>query len=362
VSEPPDWAEGTNEDIHGFPNQPGATMPDVGRIGKMFTGLIEAVLKKVVLAIVGVVLPGPLINQLQHWADVLLPDQILQPIRDLITIIVNVLDLIPIIGPPAGDALEYFGQIFGVIKDKTDAAQATGEGAQESADHANVGVAQLEAKLAQGNVPGGVLIDDTFNRAGSDIGPDYTLSYFSGSAGTVKIADGNAYWDALGGDARGCIVLHNTPLHTDYQAVAVVQNAKFPTITNPTHLRLILRADATLTNYVEARFSREGCSIGKVVAGVYTSLDTAPGRNAAGDRWTFKAGTDVDDREFILYCNSDAIITVTDDSGTLSNLGPDFLHTAFVMKSGTQFVGFAFVQNPPPSIQSFTANDRLAAA
>ena len=280
-----------------------------------------------------------------------------QPISQLVELLITALDLIPVIGEPIGDRVEYLASIFGLMKSNT-------EGAQFSADHANVGVAQLEAKLASGNVPGGVLIDDTFDRAGSDIGPNYTLSYFGVSAGVVRIGDGNVNWEANGGSDRGCFVRHNTPLGTNNQAVAIVQSTKFPTITNPTHLRLILRADASMTNFVEARFAREGCSIRKVVGGASTTLGTASGRNADGDRWTYKAGTDIDDRNFVLYCNSDVILDVTDTAGPLSLIGASNRFAAFLMFAGTQVIPifpFPTQQIGPPSIQSFTANDRLAA-
>lgn len=337
----------------------GAALPDQSQLEQWGLGFIDGIVEKVVMAIVGVVVPGPLVDQLRNWADVLLPEQIKQPLYDLAEFLVAILGPIPIVGNIA----EQLAQYFGLLRDKSDTAQATGEGAQVSADHANVGVARLEGQLGSGGVSGGVFIDDTFDRAGTSIGPAYTLTYVGSGVGTVQINDGKVRWDANGGANRACFVMHNTPLFTEYQAAAVVQDGQFPTITNPTHLRLILRANAALTSFIEARFAREGLSVSKVVGGTRTILGTADGRNTANDRWTFKAGTDDDVRNFIFYCNSDTVINVTDSTGTLSNYGAGYEYAGFLMYADTQFLPpFSFNQVAPPSLQSFTAYDRLPTA
>lgn len=336
----------------------GAQLPGQGQLEQWGLGFIDGIVEKVVLAIVGVVVPGPLVEQLQNWAQVLLPAQILQPLQDLVGLLVDLLGPIPIVGTIAHTLASYFG----LLKDKTDTAQGTGEAAQTSADNANVGVAQLAAQLANQNVPGGTLYSTTFSQpAANNLGSDFTQAYGAGF-GFLGTDGNNAAWFAKSSNPRSCVARLNMPMTTDYQAVAAVQDASFPVVTNPTRLRLIVRADESMTNYVEAVFSREFAEIAKIVGGVRTTLQNVFAGEAGGDRWTIKAGTDVDVRQFILFRNDDPAITVTDAAGPLSLIGPSNLFTAFAMDAGSNFIPFYYSQTAPPKVQSFTAYDRPAAA
>lgn len=365
MSEPPGYYEGIDPSIKSFPGESPNQPPGLGRIGDLFRTASEAILKKVVLAIVGVILPGPLIDQLSHWAQILLPDQILQPIRDLIAIIVSVLDLIPLIGPPVGDALEYFGQIFGVIKDKTDTAQATGDAAQVSADNANVGVARLEAQAAGGAVPGGMVFNDTFDvYNGSSLGSAYDQAYAGGAGGTLY-SDGNfAVLAPTGAGVRLAVArIITAQTVTDNQGIQFVQDTHLGDTLDDCELYLFLRMNAARTHYLQAKIRWYGVEIGKVIAGAYTTLATASNTTAAGDRWTFKAGTDPgaggSAREFVLYRNTGEALRVT-DSGTLSSMGSGFRYPGFGLLSGQAFVPPFFSQViAPPNIQSVSAYDRL---
>ncbi|MBB5167198.1 hypothetical protein [Mycobacterium sp. AZCC_0083] len=234
--------------------------------------------------------------------------------------------------------------------------------AQASADNANVGVAQLEGKLAQGNVPGGVLIDDTFARTATNPGPNYTVSLFGVGPWTPQTDGNNLFWTSIGGADGGALVRHNTPLATNTQSVAFVTAAAFPVITNPTYLSLFGRCDAAMTNRVEATITNNACYIAIVVGGVATTIGSGSVSTASGDRWTLKLGTTNDVREFVLYQNGTEVLRATDTSGT-SLIGSSNRFVGLTMFAGTQYLPpFTFVQVGPPGLQSFTANDRLAAA
>jgi hypothetical protein len=364
MTDVPDYAQGTNDSIHSFPGNSANPLPDVGVIGKLFTNLAESILKKVVLAIVGFVLPGPVIDQLSHWAHVLLPDFILQPIRDLINIIVSVLDLIPIIGPPAGDALEYFGQIFGVIKSNTDVAQATGENAQSSADTANVRISQLAGEVASGGIPGGLYFTDTFDRTGADLGSNYT-QFDTGPAGGHLYPDGNnASIIPSGAGITECIAQLNSPSTTDYQTMSLVQDSAIRNILVAPLIRIILRENAARTESVVLTVLLNQVVVEKKAGGSTTTLaSVSPHGNAAGDLWTFKAGTDNDVRELVVIHNTAEVIRVTDNSGTLHSVGASNRQASFTEQTGQSFAPPFFTNVEPPSaVQSITFYDRLPAA
>lgn len=342
--------------------------PPQDQIRGMRGKLIESILQLVMQAITGAFLPGPLgsaFTQLQNFFANILPVQIKQPLTDLVNILVDVLDSIPFIGPPLGNALEDLAAMFGLLKDKADGAQQTGESAQVSADNANVGVAQLAAQLANQNVPGGTLYQTTFNQQpASNLGPDFAQTYGPGF-GYMGTDGNNASWYTESSNPRWGMARLVLAMATDFQAVAFVQDNAFPVITNPSSLQLIVRGDTTLNNRVEAIIAREYVEIAKVVGGVRTVLANVLAGEAGGDRWTLKAGTDVDVRQFILYRNDDAVITVTDTVGPLSAVGPSNYFTGLGMNAGSTFFPFPifnFSQIPPPRMQSFTAYDRPAAA
>lgn len=121
--------------------------------------LIEKIVGLVVQAIVGIFLPGPIgsaFNQLTNWATNLLPAQILEPISLLVDLLVTVLNSIPIIGPPLGNAIEDLAAMFGLLNDNTNQANSTNNPAVASSDSR---IAALEA-LVYGSGSGGF---DDFN-------------------------------------------------------------------------------------------------------------------------------------------------------------------------------------------------------
>jgi len=327
---------------------------------------IELILREVVRGLTGVFLPGagPAFDQLIGWVQNILPDEIMAPILALVNILVDVLDLIPVIGAPAGDMLEYFASIFGLMRDNTDVAQQTGDNAQTSADHANVGVAQLEAKLSAGDVPSGELFSDTFNRTSTtSLGADYSQTSAGAAGGNLGTDGNNAVFAPTGagaGDRYARVTA--TTLFTDYQGCQVVQDSAVPNILTPPQFGLILRANAAMTAYVIAFVGNNRREIGKVIGGSYTQLWIAAGDNATGDRWTFKAGTDVDSRELVLYRNSDLVHRITDTTST-HTIGASNRFGGFMVSSGLQFIPPFFTgQVNSTAIQSLDIYDRLAAA
>lgn len=339
----------------------GAQLPGQSQLEQWGLGFIDGIVEKVVLAIVGVVVPGPLVDQLQHWAQILLPAQILQPLQDLVGFLVDLLGPIPIVGTIAHTLASYFG----LLKDKGDVAQETGENAQVSADHANVSVAQLAAQVAAGNVPSGVVFSDTFNRPDTgSLGSDYAQSSSGAGGGALHTDGNNAVYDPTGSGVGRRDARCTTALFTDYQSAACVQNEAIANILTPPSFFLILRADIALMNYVVATIGNNLREIGKVVGGSYTALWSAAGDNAPGDRWTLKAGTTTDVYELLLFRNGDVdpVGRVT-DTGTRHIVGSANRFGGFGVTSGLQYIPPFFTgQTQSPHIQSVDFNDRLAAA
>lgn len=277
----------------------------------------------------------------------------------LVNAIVAILGPIPVVGT----IVETLASFLGLTHTTANDAVEIGTNAQASADNANVGVARLEGRVSSSDVPGGVFIDDTFDRSGSDLGTDYDQIYLDAGIGTVGTSSNNAHWSTNGSDPRVCIARHLTPLFTEYQGAQIVQDTVVATTTNGASLEILLRCNATEDTYVVAHIGVSSVEIGFKLSGTYTRLGAAVGLfNNAGDRWTFKAGTDTDDREFVLYQNTTEVCRRT-DTGATSQFGTGYEFAGFVMAAGNNFFPpFFFAQTAPPDLQSFTAYDRLAAA
>lgn len=329
---------------------------------------IELIVREVVKAFTGFFFPGsgPAVDQLITWVTVTLPSLILQPIYQLVDFLIDVLDLIPVFGSPAGNILEYLAGIFGYQRDKTATAQTTGEQAQASADAANVAISRLEGKDAASEVPGGIWFDDTFDRtSGSSLGSDYDQASSGAPTGALQTEGNNAWWN-VGGNGQGSRFARiTTPLFTIYQGIQVVLNAplKNMNVADP-HVRILLRCNTARTHYVYVDIKYNLVEVFKVIGGNATSLGSAalPNPSAVGDRWTFKAGTDVlaggSDDEFVVYQNTAEALRVL-DSGTLASKGTGYEYGGFALVNGQIQVGFGNVVQDPPKVQSVTLYDRL---
>lgn len=329
----------------------------------MRSKLIESIMQLVVQAITGVFLPGPLgsaFTQLSSWAQSL-GQTILGP---LVTILVGVLDSISIIGPPLGDALEDLANLFGIIKNNTDTAQSTGENAQSSADVANVRISQLAGELASGGVLGGLLFTDTFARTGADLGPDYT-QFNTGPAGGTLYPDGNnAAVIPSGAGITECIAQINSVTIDDYQTLSLVQDSAIPNVLVAPLLRIYLRENLARTEAVILTVLLNSVVVEKKVGGSVTTLASVnPHGNAAGDLWTFKAGTDNDVRELVVIHNTAEIIRIVDSGGTPHVVGASNRHGSFSEQTAQYYIPPFFTgQGAPPAVQSITFYDRKPAA
>lgn len=252
----------------------------------------------------------PILLQVQQWFTILLPEQIMGPIRNLVNILVDVLDMIPIIGPPAGDALHYFAQILGVFRDNT-------AGAQGSADTANTGVAILNARVNE-IVTGGVSLYDTFSRDVPDMATDadYDVAY-SGGSGNMALTNastGVARWNAVGYSDTRFVARHKTPMGTVRQRASTVIGAfTYGFAGNQAHVELMGRMDAARDNYVRAYLGADSAEIGYVVSGVYTRIGAAETVSvSSGDLWDFEVGVPGDDWRFRLLQNNSLRVDRTD--------------------------------------------------
>lgn len=328
--------------------------------------LIESIMQLVVQAVTGVFLPGPLgtaFSQLSTFFSTLLPDQILQPLRDLVDILVGVLDSIPLIGPPLGDVLEDLAALFGLLNDKSVTAQNSAVNAQASADSANVGVSQVAGQLSSGNVPsGGYYFTDTFGVAGPNLGVNYVQGNGGPGGGNFQPDGANAVIIPSGSGGNEAYAFLVTPSNTDNQAIALVQDSAIPNILTPPYIRVCLRMDAGRANCVLLTIGLNFYEIGKIIANSYTALLNVSDANAPGDLWTFKAGTDVDSRELVVIHNTGTPQRVIDSSGTPHNVGSLYRHGQFNEAIGLQYIPPFFTgQVQPPAIQSITFYDRLPA-
>lgn len=352
-------------------------LPVVGQL----VGLVEAILgtydgndqvlltimsvfdpiRRLMQMITGVFTGFPTVNQV----ELALPDFIKQPLNDLVNILVTVLDSIPIIGPPVGNALQDLAAMFGLLKTKTETAQQTGEVAQKSADSANVGVALLIARGAAENVPGGVSFHDTFDRDGATPGPNYVLHYFENGGGFWRTINNNLSWagaDPVPRSVHGRVAA----LSSDTQSGQLVQDQSISVADNQDYaaLMIVLRQNAAQSRSVLATIRRGQVEIGCWVDGTYTRFGAAtPCDNAAGDRWEFWAGT-TNAREFVLFRNGNEALRRT-DTENVSFYGADYRYPGPGARAGVGFDGFfpfaRFFQVPPPDIQSVDFNDRAAA-
>jgi hypothetical protein len=290
-------------------------------------------------------------TSIAHWTSVLLPDQILQPIVQLVDLLANIFGPVPILG----SALQKFAGYFDVIRGNTAAAQA-------AADNANVGVARLEGQVASSDVPGGILFDDTFGRTGPDLGADYDQANSGPAGGTMSTDGNNAVIIPSGAGITYCYARIKTELFTDYQGITVVQDRGFENILNSGEMFFGLRCDAARSNLIAVRLWYGKAVLGKYVGGAWTQLASADEFGAAGDKWKLLAGTDVDIRELLLFHGSSStpLLRVTDTAGSLSVVGSGN-HFPIIGGQSAQYFTPPFFTNvtPPPAMQSVTAYDRL---
>jgi len=308
---------------------------------------------------------GSAFNQLVNWAENVLPDLIMDPIRQLVEILIDALDLIPIFGPIAGNVLEYFANIFGLLADKSQAAQDAADQAQEDADAAqgtaNARFADAAVTLATSESTG-TLIVDNFNGAANSgangLGSNWTQNYSSGSGTMGLDGNGNLRWYQSGAQSRtGKARYSETSLTTDVQKAQIVVNGKMGDFFVPPIIWILLRMDSSGDNYVSASIYHSACEIGYTVSGNYTRLGSSVSvTHAAGDTWAFCAGTSAGDYEFKLFQNGNERVARTDSTPS-SLKGASYRYSGLRVRAGAAAVGFWTEQRAHPPMGVFTAID-----
>jgi hypothetical protein len=364
MTEQPDWITNTpsTDQIHNEGDNGGFSFSTFFTPAKLFqigAQLIEGLIRRVVEAIVGIFIPGSsAFSQLENWATTLLPAQILDPINQVLQLLISLFNFIP----GAGTIIQQFAQMFGFLKDNTDTAQS-------SANTANSAIAELRASIDAGS--SGAKIIDTFDRAAdataNGLGANWDQDYDSGAGTLGTGGSGAAHWTANGSSNRLCHARHVTALTSDVQVARFVLDAAIPAGNAPTQMSLCLRMDAAKTSWVEARIGRTSCEVGYVtgatagIGGTYTRFGTATTIvSAAGDIFEFRAGRNDGsaDYEFVLMQNNATRCTQV-DSGPVSNKGASYLYSGMIVAAGWAFSVFfgAPLQSQPPDVQVFTATD-----
>jgi hypothetical protein len=178
--------------------------------------LIESILQIVVQALTGVFAPGiSAFSQLVSWVSVSLPAQIKEPLTALVNILVTVLNSIPIIGPPLGDAVQDLANMFGLLKDTTSVAQTTGDTALSEV--------QLLKAAVDGQVYGGAVVTEDFTEANSTtLAPEYLQFNVGGSTGTYGRRNGYGhFYGSFGTDQQIINLRQGALLNTSSQRSAM---------------------------------------------------------------------------------------------------------------------------------------------
>lgn len=296
-----------NPSVHDPPPKiTGAPIPGQDQLESWGLGFIDGIVEKVVLAIVGVVVPGPIIEQLQYWSGVLLPAQILDPISQLVELLVTLLGPIPIVGTVIHTLADYFGLLHG----NTNVAQG-------SADTANVGLAILNARVNE-IIIGGVSLYDTFARDVDpfETDPDYDVAYAGGSGHmrVRSVESGILDWYAVGFSDTSFVARHLTPFGTNKVRVStVIGDFTYGFAGNQSHVRLMGRMNAARDSYVVGIIDMNSAEIGYVVSGSYTRIGGAVSiSTATGDLWDLEVGTSGDEWRFRLLQNNSSVVDRTD--------------------------------------------------
>jgi hypothetical protein len=351
----------TDGGIHSGDPTSGSSLPGADQLRGWGLQWIESLIGQVVKAIVGVLLPGSAFGQLQNWAQNLLPAQILAPLQSLVGLLVTVLDSIPFIGPPLGNAVQDLANLFGLMNTNTDSAQDTGNVALSQ-------IQQIKAALDAGTT--GALITDSFDRAADSsangLGTNWDQSYDSGS-GTLGV-DGNGaqHWFAVGTGSRTCKCRYQAlPTNTNTQKISAVLNSPLQNNTVNPEYSLCGRMNTAKTDFIKGFIDCNSCEIGYTIGGTYTRLGAAVSIvSNAGDLWELYLGTNNgttgDDYEFVLYQNGVERVRRT-DSRHASAMNSSHRFTGQVVKAGAKVVGFVTQQSRPPDVAVFTATDYVPA-
>lgn len=232
--------------------------------------------------------------------------------------------------------------------------------AQSSANYANSQLSILTGGALASNVTGGVSISDPFTGASSNtLGASWTRSSDGPGNGNFGLnGSGQAAWKKSGGLWRRHFDRHNTPLATDYQAVFVViaKPAEAPSFGSDAYTYLLLRMEDEDT-FVYLRIGNNDLEIGKRAGGTWSSWDSKGATVNAGDQFVFIAGTDTDDRQFIVRQNGITRFDYID--GSSSAMGASYRYAGLASQAAER--NFLTDQTRPAELDVWSAADRLPA-
>lgn len=300
----------------------------------------------VVQAITGVFIPGGLkeaFAQLKNWAEVILPQWILEPLEQLLEFLVSIVGSVPIVG----GVVQTLANYLGIVTGKADDAQATAGAA-------------LQSTLT------GDIVDNFDRAAASNLGGAYDRSE-TGSGGTFGTDGlGNAKSTTSGATTTHTwLDRRTTALTTDYHVTAAVLATK-PKAGGvggtDSATRLAGRMNTAKDTYVVGIVGSGQVEIGYVLSGTYTRLGSVAsvsmGSGAA--RWDFRAGTGStgdDPYTFELLKDNFTVCTRT-DSSHLSQLGAGYEYGALISAAGIEIISASPVQMEAPTVQALAFSAR----
>lgn len=235
--------------------------------------------------------------------------------------------------------------------------------AQYTATYAVSGVTGAAAGALASDVSGGVAVVAQFNEAAdTDLGTGWTrVSDGPGAGGFGPNGSGQAVWSKSGGLWRRHVDINDTPLATDYQSVYAVLSAPVenPYLGGDAYTFLIARSNTSGTEYVWARIGNNDLAIGKTVSSTFaTPWATTTVTTRPGDQWQFIAGTDSDDREFIVKQNN--VVKLTHTDVTSSSYGASYLNCGIGSQAADRAVLIVpfLDQTRPAEVDLWAATDR----
>lgn len=233
--------------------------------------------------------------------------------------------------------------------------------AQGSANYANSQLSILTGGALASNVTGGVAVSDTFTGASANnFGGSWIRTSDGPGAGHVgPNGSGQGVWKKSGGLWRRHFDRHITQLATDYQAgfVVISQPAEAPSFGSDAYTYLLLRMQDDQT-FVYCRIGRSDVQVGKRAGGTWDDWDTVAVTVNVGDQFAFVAGTDADDRQFLVRQNGITRIDHTDSSS--SAMGASYRYVGIASQCAER--NFLTDQTRPAELDVWSAADRLPEA
>lgn len=224
-------------------------------------------------------------------------------------------------------------------------------------------VAGLAAQVATLNntFTSGVSFGDDFEYPAGAMNSNWTVTYPSGSAGTIHTDGHYLAYQPSGVSDRVWYAHYNTPTSTDYQfAQAVFGSApQTPGILppgSPASNRVGVRMNAANTDMVYAEFGNGTCSLVRVVSGNETVLNSVSWPTpASGSTMGLYAGKPGTARYFKPTLNGQTVFELT-EVGTASAVDSNHRFCGVGGKAGSW--PLALTQSSPGKLNQFTGADQ----